>query len=120
MSRSMRARVAAWRQHHRYDTALPLLFLHEPVNPLRNADIDALLEQLQALPEPPVLLIIDTWSLSLAARNCALKLPVITASAGASSDDVIEVIEHAGIGSTSSVAVAETETEIIFPLAGQR
>src|SRR5207237_1960797 len=59
------------------------------------------------------------WSLSLAARTWAVKLPVITASAGATSGEAIDVIEHAGIESTSSVAVTETETATIFPFAGQ-
>src|SRR5206468_9674742 len=57
-------RVHAWKQPHGYaaDQRLGVHFVPEAVNLLSAADVDALVAVLAALPEHPVLLVVDTFA----------------------------------------------------------
>ena len=57
-------RVHAWKQRHGYaaDQRLGVHFVPEAVNLLSAADVDALVAVLAALPEHPVLLVVDTFA----------------------------------------------------------
>jgi hypothetical protein len=64
----LRNRVLAWKQvHGMQGRTVGVTFLCEAVNPLSHSEIVALHEQLRALRLEPTLVVVDTWSASLAA-----------------------------------------------------
>lgn len=75
-------RVKAWRQYHGYDGPLPLYVVEEPVNFREQADPDAVIAALLELPEPPVMVVIDTlaWVMAGGDENTVRDMmPVMTA-----------------------------------------
>jgi len=58
-------RVRAWKRGHAIAEPVNVHFLEQVVDPLKASDVTALIQALQALPTPPVLLVVDTWSACL-------------------------------------------------------
>jgi len=53
-------RIRAWKQHHQTHQPMGIQFLMRPVQLVERSDVSGFIEAIQALPEQPVLIIIDT------------------------------------------------------------
>ena len=65
-SAGLGARVRAWKAEHGCALAPNILFLCEPASLAEPADVQKLLAEIELLPEPPVLVVIDTLSRCMA------------------------------------------------------
>ena len=64
------SRIRAWKaRHNQIGQHVGVQFLQDAVDPLDGGQIGRLLHQLRQRPEPPALIIIDTWSKCLAAGS---------------------------------------------------
>ena len=61
----MPQRLRAWKQAHGVPGNIAVGFIEEALDPLNEADVQALI--LQVRPAPPAVLVVDTWSAGLAA-----------------------------------------------------
>ena len=119
----LRSRVEAWKRHHdaEGDAHLGVNFVTAPLDPLRREDMDALAARLREMPEPPVLIVIDTWSACLAVgggdedrtRDTVRALAALRAVAGPAAMLILHHQGHGGgkrpRGSSALRAAADTE-----------
>lgn len=79
----MGKRIKAWKAHHKWSGPSDLHLLGEPPQLLQDNDIAALLSALHALPESPVMVVIDTLARSLVGgdENSAQDMGIAVANA---------------------------------------
>jgi hypothetical protein len=119
-----RKRVIAWERHREVAVdEQPAYFIAEAVNLLHTADVDQLMQVITALPEPPVLVVVDTLARSMAGgeENSAKEVGAVIGAVGRIQQTfgcAVLVVHHTGHGNQdrergSSALRAAVDTLIV-------
>jgi hypothetical protein len=116
-------RIAAWRAAHPGADISRLRFITEPVNLLVPRDVDALLQELRSLPEPPVEVIFDTLARCMVGgdENGAQDMGMVIAVTDRIRQEfgaTVALVHHSGKngemrGSTALPSAADTIIKIV-------